>query len=70
METKVTYGKVFWNAELVDYCGYIDEQGRKVDIFSPPFEVYVDGKQVKAKLEHVMIWTRVAGWLGQNAKSR
>jgi len=69
METKITYGRIFRNAELVGYCGYIDEQGRKVDIFSPPqksLEVYVDGKRVKVQPEHVMIWTRVAGWLGQN----
>jgi len=68
METKVTYGRVFRGAEWVGFCGYIDEQGRKVDIFSPPqkpLEVYVDGKRVKTQAEHVIIWTQVAGWLGE-----
>lgn len=68
MGIKITYGKVFWNAELTDYCGYIDEQGRKVDIFSSPqspLEVYVNGRRAKAQPEHLMVWARVAGLLGK-----
>jgi len=65
--TKVTYGRIFRNAELVGYCSYTDEKGKLVEIFSPPYkslEVYVAGEKVKTQSEHVMVWTKVAGWLG------
>jgi len=67
--TEIKFGRVWRNGKLVGYCSYVDEKGHCVEIFSPPYEpleVYVAGEKVKPTLEHIMVWTMVAGFLGQN----
>jgi len=65
---RIMYGRLIRNGVLVGYCSYIDENGKRVEIISPPYgklEVYINGKKVEPTEEHVMIWTMVASWLGE-----
>jgi len=67
---EIKYGRVKlpeFGSELVGYATY-EEEGRKVEILSPPYReliVLENGKRVPTNEVHVLIWTRVAGWLGQ-----
>lgn len=65
--TEITYGRIIRNNKLVGYCSYIDDFGRRVEIFSEPFgelEVYVAGQKVKPAEEHIIVWTHIAELIG------
>ena len=66
--TEVKYGRILRNDKIVGYCTYTEE-GVKVEIFSEPYknlEVKINGENVQPNYQHVMVWTKVAGWLGQD----
>ena len=71
--TEIVFGRIWKNGELVGYAAFVDKQGRTVEIFSPPrkpLEVYVAGEKVKVQPEHVMLWMKIAGWLGVEETGR
>ena len=67
---EIKYGRVELQGKQVGYCEYMDPRDNTLhQIWCPPYEsllVLVDGKKVKASRHHVMMWTKVAGWLGNH----
>lgn len=64
-QTAVSYGRVLRNGKVVGYATY-QVSGRKIELINLPdrLQVLVDGVEVKPDFVHVMVWTKVAGWLG------
>jgi len=65
-ETEIRYGRIVLDGQRIGYCTY-QENGDKIEIFCPPYKPLIvkkNGVTIPCTPEHVMVWTKVAGWLG------
>jgi hypothetical protein len=72
VKTEIKYGRIPMDNELVGYVTW-NEGNDKVELLSPPYHDLIkvmNGKIVGASEEDVMIWTKVAGWLGVEELSK
>lgn len=65
-ETKIRYGRVKIDSEIVLYSKWY-ENGSKNELISAPYKKLiklVDGKSVKPTTEDAIVLTKIAGWIG------
>ena len=64
---EITYGKVKIDGKIVLYSKWY-ENGSKNELISSPYDKLiklVDGKSVKPTTEDAVVWTKIAGWIGE-----
>ncbi|UTU47182.1 hypothetical protein [Muninn virus] len=60
---EIEYGEIIKDGKICSYCKY---EGKLVEIFDFPYQpliVLINGEKVKPSVGHVIIATKVAGWI-------